>query len=83
MRVSLLTDALVLVLINAQSKVFAREEYLETIKVLERKARRTSLERTHGSLSYYFYCLEIYLKQFIYTHISKILLFAIFLFSFR
>ena len=79
MRVSLLTDALVLVLINAQSKVFAREEYLETIKVLERKARRTSLERTHGSLSYYFYCLEIYLKQFIYTHISKILLFAIFL----
>ena len=73
-----MTDALVLILINTQRKVFAQEEYLETLKFFEKKARQQSLERTYGSISYWYYCLTIYLKSFIHMHISKILLFAIF-----
>ena len=74
-----MTDALVLILTNTQRKVFAQEEYLETLKFFEHKARQQSLERTYDSLSYYYYCFSIYVKSFIHMHISKILLFVIFL----
>lgn len=79
MRISLITDAIVLILINTQRKVFADEKYLEILKTMELKSRHSLFQTPYGSLSYYYYCFLIYVKQFIYTHISKLLLFIVFL----
>lgn len=79
MRVSLITDAIVLILINTQRRVFSDDKYLDALKTIEIKSRQKLLQTSYGSIAYYYFCATIYIKQFIYIHISKVLLFIVFL----